>query len=506
MLSIHTRNIIANYGSRLWGFISIYLFIPLYIHLLGIEAYGVIGFYSVILGVVSFVDAGISSAINREMAKSTDYAYKLNVLHKLERIYLSICFLIGAIIYVSAPYLANHWLTTEGISTSEMIGYLRLISVGVSLQLMSFIYFGGLMGLQKQVRANGIQVVWSVVRAAFAVLGLYFISRSLEFFFSWQIACNLLYLAALRYDLIKSIKSALGDQIAKPEKLASDIWKYLGGMLIISVLSAANIQIDKLVTSKLFSLENFSYYSLASTLAQVPLLLTTPIAIAIFPVMTKAISDNDYGTLNQIYKKYSFLVSVILMPVSVVLLFYGKDIFQLWLSNRSISNDQLDKINWVTKFLVMGNTFLALQFIPFYLLLSMGRTKFTIIQSIFQLLFIIPALYFFIGKYQFVGVSIPWLLMNFGGFVFLYFIVFSRFLQMNFVRFLISVIVVPLMVTLIIGGAILAMTYPLPKGVFTILYALIIGGVSVALNLFFYNRMNQSERIDIRKMLKPTTR
>ena len=36
-------NIVANYISKVWSFISIYLFIPIYINLLGIENYGIIG-------------------------------------------------------------------------------------------------------------------------------------------------------------------------------------------------------------------------------------------------------------------------------------------------------------------------------------------------------------------------------------------------------------------------------------------------------------------------------
>ena len=43
------KNILANYVGRIWGIISVFLFVPFYVKLLGIESYAVISFYMVIL-------------------------------------------------------------------------------------------------------------------------------------------------------------------------------------------------------------------------------------------------------------------------------------------------------------------------------------------------------------------------------------------------------------------------------------------------------------------------
>jgi len=52
------RNILANMIARAWGVISVYLFVPLYLRFLGIEAYGIVGFYSTLLAVLAFADMG----------------------------------------------------------------------------------------------------------------------------------------------------------------------------------------------------------------------------------------------------------------------------------------------------------------------------------------------------------------------------------------------------------------------------------------------------------------
>ena len=46
---------------------------------------------------------------------------------------------------------------------------IRVMGVSIALQLPSQLYIGGLMGLQRQVRANSIQIGWGVVGSAMAV-------------------------------------------------------------------------------------------------------------------------------------------------------------------------------------------------------------------------------------------------------------------------------------------------------------------------------------------------
>ena len=64
-----TQNIIANYAGKLWGFISIFIFVRFYIDLLGIESYAIINFYTVILGLLAFADAGLTATLTRQLAR-----------------------------------------------------------------------------------------------------------------------------------------------------------------------------------------------------------------------------------------------------------------------------------------------------------------------------------------------------------------------------------------------------------------------------------------------------
>ena len=68
MSSLKT-DIIANYVGKFWTAILNILLIPVYIKFLGIESYGLIGFFASLTAVIGILDLGIGNTMNRELAK-----------------------------------------------------------------------------------------------------------------------------------------------------------------------------------------------------------------------------------------------------------------------------------------------------------------------------------------------------------------------------------------------------------------------------------------------------
>src|SRR5450631_2625541 len=62
-------NIAANLVGKIWSALIAILLIPLYIKYLGIESYGLVGFYGTLIGSMMLLNLGLSTTINRELAK-----------------------------------------------------------------------------------------------------------------------------------------------------------------------------------------------------------------------------------------------------------------------------------------------------------------------------------------------------------------------------------------------------------------------------------------------------
>ena len=187
MKSSNLANLFSNYGSKIWSILSGIVFIPIYINILGIENYAIIGLYSLLLGIISFADSGMSSAIIKEFSLDQDPSIKFSLLKKIENLYAIICLSIILVIIIFSGNLANIWLHSDKISKNNLSFYISLIGCGVCIQLLSSLYSGALFGLGKQVKANLFQVIWNVFKAGMIIPILIIFNLKIEFYLIWQI-------------------------------------------------------------------------------------------------------------------------------------------------------------------------------------------------------------------------------------------------------------------------------------------------------------------------------
>ena len=482
-----TKNIIANYVGKLWGFVSIFIFIRFYIDLLGVESYAIINFYTVLLGLLVFADAGLTATLTRELARDIGINEKSNLVYTFERIYIFVCFLIAFTIIFCADIIANNFLASTTYTPTTVAYYLRLIGVGIALQLFSTLYEGGLNGLQQQVLTNKIKIIWSFFRSGVVLLPIYFFPK-LEIYFWWQIICNIFLLYVFREALCSLLPNK--NPIFSIE-LVRSTGKYALGMMGIAFISAINIQIDKLVTSKYLTLEQFGYYSIASTLAQVPTILASPIIISVFPLFTGYVSQFNINELIETYHKYSFLIAAVVAPVAFCIAFYSSPLITLWTGKPEIAL----ATNYVVKFLVLGGFFLCMQLTPFYLALANGFTKINLYLGCGCLIVVIPLMIFSIKNHGMLGATIPWLFVNLISFFIIGLYVINKFLAGHTFRWLIFDVFLPTLITIVIGAIVISL--PIFK---ELLYAFIIKSMIVCLfsffiNIIIYNRCNPSNKL-----------
>lgn len=489
-----TKNIIANYVGKLWGFVSIFIFIRFYIDLLGIESYAIINFYTVILGLLAFADAGLTATLTRQLARDIDIREKSNFVYTFEKIYIFICVFIAIAIYFCSDIIANNFLESK-LYTPEKISYfISLIGFGIALQLFSTLYEGGLNGLQQQVLTNKVKIIWSLFRSGIVLLPIYFFPN-LEIYFWWQILCNIVLLYIFRKSLYKSLPNS--NPIFSLELIRSTA-AYALGMMGIAFISAINIQIDKLVTSKYLTMEQFGYYSIASTLAQLPTMIVVPVIAAVFPLFSMFVSQNNNELIEKNFHKYSFLITIISAPISLCLFLYSIPLVDLWIGKIFIA----ESVNYVLKMLTLGAFFLCLQFTPFYLALANGYTKINLYTGIFGLIVVAPLIIYSVKNYGMIGATFPWVLINISTFFLVGVYIVNKFLAKQKLNWLLWDITVPVLITLFLGSFVyLFFSFFSNKYIF-IVSSIVIVLMSLFFNILIYNKRNiENPLIDFSKII-----
>jgi O-antigen/teichoic acid export membrane protein len=487
-MNILIKNILANYIGKIWSFVSIFIFIRFYIDILGIQSYAIINFYAVILGILAFADSGLTVTLNRELAKENTLYNKGNLLFTFQRIYLGICLFVILLIFLFSDYIGQNFLKSKIYDPTQISNFVKLIGIGVGLQLFSTLYEGGLMGLQRQILVNKINIIWSFFRSGIVILPLLFFP-SLKVYFIWQIGCNLVLLICFRVFLWKELKSSNKNIFSK--ELLNDIWKFALGMMGIAFISAINIQIDKIVTSKILDLKTYGYYSLAATMSQVPLMVVTPIIIAVFPVFSKLVSTNNIKDKIIHFHKFSFIISMIASAVVACIFLYATPIVTFWTGDITIANE----INGTLRSLVIGGYFLCLQLIPYYIALSNGHTKTNIMLGFFGLFIIIPLMFFCVNEYGIIGASFPWVLINFLSLFIMSTIIIKKFLPNEFRSWLIKDVIIPTVITVVISSIIYFTTSFLIGKYWFIIQMGFIMLFSLFGNISFYNFKNKENKL-----------
>ena len=404
------KNIIANYIGRFWSILSNFLFIPLYIHFLGLESYSIISFSLVVTGIMAILDAGLTATLSREFAlKTNNGKIKLSILSTLEICYLSIAIIIILIMFLFSGGIAHHWLHLDSIDPSKVAIDLKIIGIGIAFQLLANFYMGGLLGLEHQVKANIYQIIWGIVKNGLVVIPIIFFP-SLEIFFIWQTISTIVYVVFLRKSLGISLNSDFSFFVFPKFEITilERVWKFAGGMFLISIVAGLNTQMDKLAISKLLSIELLGYYTLAVSVAQGLVILINPISTAILPRFTFLYSEDRKQDATDLFHKIFLIVSILIFSFAGNIIFNAKGILWIWTGNLKLASGGYLYI----PFLVIGMSMLALQVIPYTIAIANGYTKLNNYLGVLSLVITIPGYWIMVSIFGAIGAAITWAIIQ----------------------------------------------------------------------------------------------
>ena len=422
------KAVIANYFGQGWSALMGIAFMPLIIKYLGAEAYGLVGVFVMLQAWFSLLDMGMTPTLNREMARYLGGAHTLqsirDLLRSLEIMCFAIALLIGCIIWQASEWLASHWLRLEKLSLADVAQAISIMAFVVSFRFIEGIYRGALMGLQKQVWLNIISSVFETLRWGGVILVLKWTTPSIKTFFLWQGAVSLASIPLFIFVLYKSLPRL--KQSAKFSWIQlQGVLSFAGGMMAQALLALLLTQVDKVLLSRLLSLETFGYYTLATTFTGVMLKLVAPIVLAFFPRFSELVVKEDTVSLINIYHKSAQMVSIITIPIAVILVFFGQEILLLWSGNPILANN----VSPILALLALGTMLNCLMQIPSILTIAYGRPDFFVRINIIAAIVLVPAIFWSTSHYGAVGASGVWLIFNLANIL-----IASRLLHLKFLK------------------------------------------------------------------------
>ncbi|OTE95254.1 polysaccharide biosynthesis protein [Crenothrix sp. D3] len=407
------KNVLANYLGQAWTAIMSLVFVPVYIKYLGMEAYGLIGIFIMLQAWLTLLDMGMTPTLSREMARYTAGAHSEQSIRDLLRTLEIICFTLAIVLFtglsLSATWLANHWLHTEKIPTEELAHAISIIGLVIALRFIEGLYRGAIVGLQQQVWLNVAGAVLATLRSGGAVLVLIWVAPSINIFFLWQgvvsITTIVVFIATTYHHLPVSKQSARFSLLQLKE-----IWRFAGGMMAITLLSLLLTQADKIILSRLLNLEMFGYYTLAGTVAAILNNLILPVTQAYYPRFTELVTQSDTAELIKIYHQSAQLISVLIIPATLILVFFGKNLLLLWTGNALL----VENVAPLLALMALGTMLNGFMHIPYMLTLAYGWTKFSVYSNTVAVVLLVPSMIWATLNYGVMGAAWIWVILNSG--------------------------------------------------------------------------------------------
>lgn len=407
------RQVAANFVGRAWSAVMNFAFVPAYIHFLGVEAYGLIGFFVSVMAIFFVLDMGFSTTITRELARhettSASGDEVRNLMLTLELIYWAVGVVIGASLVFGASGLASNWLHPEALDHGAVVRSIQLMGVVAILRWPVSLYSGALMGMQKQVSLNAIICLYATLQAGGATLVLWIVSPTIFVFFAWQAIASALQIVALRLLTWRELGGR--NQIARFE--LDSVRRVLGfslSVMGITLLSVVLTQFDKILLSRWVSLQTFGYYSLATAIATVLNVAGTAVYGAVFPRLSRLAAHGSTRAVTDFYHSSCQLVSILILPAALTLSFFAQPLLAVYLGKADVA----EKVAPILSLLAMGNALLSLMLVPLALQLAYGWTRLSLYKNIVAILLFVPLLVVLVKFHGPVGAALAWVILVLG--------------------------------------------------------------------------------------------
>jgi O-antigen/teichoic acid export membrane protein len=411
------KNVAANYVGQGWQALMGLAFVPLYVRFLGIEAYGLIGIFALLQAWLALLDMGMKPALGREMARFTAGTHTAqsirDLLRSIELIGIGVAILVALGAWGASGWLASHWVTPGKLPVDVVAHAFAAMGVVAALRFIEDIYMSCVVGLQRQVLQNIVTGIMATARGLGAVGVLVWISPTIRAFFFWQGLISVVTVALLAGIVHRTLPAA-----PLPVRFSGSaligIWRFAAGMMAITFLVLLLHQVDKILLSRLLTLESFGYYALAGLVTGGLYTLAAPITGALYPRFTQLAASGDQVALRAVYHQAAQMVTVLSGSAAMVLMVFGDRALRLWTGNPVLAQ----KVAPLMAVMAFGSLLNGLMVIPYQMQLAHGWTSLTIWINTVAVSLLVPAVLWAVPAYGAIGAARVWVILNAGYLIF----------------------------------------------------------------------------------------
>lgn len=390
------------------------LALPVYVHFLGVEAFGVVGLFASLQVLTGFMDFGLTSTITRQLAQCsaarerTWLAQARDLTRTFEWVFLILGGMIALLLASLAPFVASRWVNVQSLSVDEVAWPLQLAAASLACSWPSNLYSAGMAGLNRQVPLAIWSSLFATLRVGLAILFLWS-TPTLGSFFLAQLLASVLQSAGARLQLWRELRQT-GHRPALRWELLIRSRRFAGGMTLITISGILLSQMDKLILSHLLPLPDFGVYAIAGALAAGLYILIAPVFSVIYPRIAAVWKPGQDAAAASLYHASAQVMAALVMPLAAVLACFPRQALFLLTGDHDLSA----QASAMLMFMVLGTACNGIMNIPYALQLAAGWTSLSVWLNFAALAVMGPATWWGATHFGAAGGAAAWALLNLG--------------------------------------------------------------------------------------------
>lgn len=382
--------------------------VPLYLNILGDEAWGLLSIVLTIYAFIAVIGSGMSQVLPREIAIrniSNTKTLMCDVAYGFERFFWVVSLLLSFVVFILADIFVDSWINLETMSYQDAVLAFKFLALQLLIQWPVACYHGFLLGLNEHRRLNVIQVLYTTLKHVACVTSLVVFEPSV---FVYQVTFLIVSgMETLYTSVISRRLVGLGKNKCKwNAHEMNKIYGFVVGMMLTVLVGGALVQSDKLMLSGLLSVSSFGYYSIASMLSIAMLQIVYPVTRSVYPIYSEYIEKKI--PLVELNEKLATILMSTLVPAVVFVGVFSSEVLLLWTNNEQL----VKEVSVVLSILVVGTLINGMYNIPYTVYLASGNSKTPFWINVFSLVcivMILPVMYKMFGVN---GAAFSWVIVN----------------------------------------------------------------------------------------------
>lgn len=490
--------VILSYISIIINTLIQLIYTPLLIKFLGQAEYGLYSLVASIIGYLTVLDLGFGNAIIVYTAKYReqkrfDEEKKLHGMFKIVFIIIGIiATLLGIILYFNVDLIFASKMTLEELSKMKIM--MLILSLNLFMSFTFSIYGSIINAYEKFVFIKLVSILNTILRTIIMIPLLFLGYKSITLCIVITVVNAIVLLSNYIYckKKLKVSTKYLGfDKTIFKTIIGYSVWIFMG-----TIVDKANWSVDNFVLGSVSGTIAVSIYSIAATLNQMFISLSTAISGVLLPKMSKLVARKASSEeLTNEMIKVGRLQNYIIFLMCGGLIIFGKSFIRFW------AGSGFEESYYVALLLIIPVCVPLIQNLGLSIMQALNKYKFISITSLIMAIVNIIISIFLAKKFGAIGAALGTCISLIICNVIMINIYYFKYLKLNIKKFWIQIIkqsipfTIPIFIVLIIKS-ILVLNYKLDFIVYGFVYV-----VLFCITSYLFS-MNEYEKDMLNKILR----